>query len=82
MGWSAFGKQNLVMNNNLPLSLQRKVYNHCILPVITYGSETWRLTKELERKLEKCTKGNGKKNAGYNMERQEAIIMDEGTDEG
>ncbi len=51
MGWSAFGKQNLVMNSNLPLSLKKKVYNQCILPVLTYGAETWPLTKELERKL-------------------------------
>ncbi len=51
MGWSAFGKQNLVLNNNLPIFLKRKVYFQCILPVLTYGSETLRLTKELERKL-------------------------------
>ncbi len=51
MGWSAFGRQNHVMNCNLPLSLKRKVYNHCILPVLMYGSETWRLTNGLERKL-------------------------------
>ncbi len=75
MGWSAFGKQNLVMNMNLPLSLKRKVYNQCILPVLTYGSETWRLTKELERKLRSAKRGR-EKNAGYNMERQETSIMD------
>ncbi len=57
MGWSAFGKQNLAMNSNLPLSLKRKVYNHCILPVLTYGSETWRLTKELEMKLRSEQRG-------------------------
>ncbi len=51
MGWSAFGKQNLVINSTLPLSLKRKVYNQCILPVLPYGSETWRLTKKLERRL-------------------------------
>ncbi len=57
MGWSAFGKQNLIMNSNLPLSLKRKVYNQCILPVLTYGSETWRVTKELERKLRSPQRG-------------------------
>ncbi len=51
MGWSAFGKKNLVINSNLPLSLKRNVYNQCVLPLITYGSQTWRLTKELKRKL-------------------------------
>ncbi len=57
LGWSAFGKQNLVMNSNLPISLKRKVYNQCILPVLKYGSETWRLTKELERKLRSAKRG-------------------------
>ncbi len=48
--WTAFGKQGDIMNSNLPLSLKKKVYNQCILPVLTYGSETWHLTKEEERK--------------------------------
>ncbi len=63
MGWSAFGKQSIVMNSKLPLSLKRKVYYQCILPVLTYGSETWGLTKELERK-QKCTEGNGERMLG------------------
>ncbi len=57
MGWSAFGKQNLVMDSNLPLSLKRKGYNQCILPVLTYGSETWRLSKELKKKLRSAQRG-------------------------
>ncbi len=57
MGWSAFGKQNLIMNSNLPLSLKREVYNQCILPVLTYESETWRLTKELQIKLRSAQRG-------------------------
>ncbi len=57
VGWSAFGKENLVMNSNLPLSRKRKVYNQCIRPFLTYGSETWRLTKESERKLRRAQRG-------------------------
>ena len=57
MGWSAFGKQSSVMKSNLPISLKRKVYNQCILPVLTYGSETWSLTKVLERKLQSAQRG-------------------------
>ncbi len=57
MGWSAFGKQSLVMNSNLPFSLKRKIYNHCILLILTNGPETWHLTKELERKLRSAQRG-------------------------
>ena len=57
MGWSAFGKQSSIMKSRLPLSLKRKVYNQCILPVLTYGSETWSITKNLERKLRSAQRG-------------------------
>ena len=50
MGWSAFGRQHNVWESNLTLSLKRKVYNQCILPVLTYGSETWNRMKALEWK--------------------------------
>ncbi len=74
---------SLVMNSNLPLSLKRKVYNQCVLPVLTYGSESWRLTKKqgVERKLGNAH-WNGEKNTGHNMERQEANMMDQGRDKG
>ena len=51
LGWAAFNKYGDFMKSKLPLCLKRKVYNQCILPVITYGSETWCLTQRLERKL-------------------------------
>ena len=57
MGWSAFGKLNSIMNSKLPLSLKRKVYNQCVLPVLIYGSETWSITKGLERKLRSAQRG-------------------------
>ncbi len=67
MRWSALGKQNLVMNSNLPLSLKRKIYKQCILPVLTYGLETWRLTKELERKLRSAQRGMERSMLGTNF---------------
>ena len=33
------------------MCLKRKVYNGCILPAMTYGCETWKLTKSSENKL-------------------------------
>ncbi len=64
MGWSAFFKHGAIMSTSLPLFLKRKLYNHCILPVLTYGSETWCLTKDLERKLRRTQRGRERKMLG------------------
>ena len=42
--WQAFDRANSVLPSKLPISLKRKVCNQRILPVMTYGSETWNLT--------------------------------------
>ena len=34
------------------MSLKRKVFNQCVLPAMTYGCQTWSLTKALVKKLE------------------------------
>ncbi len=57
VGWSAFGKLYDIMTGSLPLYLKGKVYNHCVLPILTYGLETWHLTKEQERKLRSAQRG-------------------------
>jgi len=50
-GWGAFGKLNEVMQSNMPLCLKRKVFNQCVLPAMTYGSETWSMTQKMEQRL-------------------------------
>ncbi len=80
MGWSAFGKQSFLMNRNLPLSLKRKFCNQCIIPVLTYGSESWRLTKKLERKLRTAQRGMVRRMLGITW-REKTSIVDQGTDE-
>lgn len=49
--WAAFGRNSDILNSKLPLSLKKLVYNQRVLPVMTYGAETWGLTKRFERKL-------------------------------
>ena len=51
IGWKAFYKNKDIMKSTLPICLKRKVYNECIIPAMTYGCETWKLTKALENKL-------------------------------
>lgn len=67
MGWSAFGKHYDIMSSRLPLSLKRLVFNQCVLPVLTYGAETWGLTKLLERKLRSAQRAMERKMVGVTL---------------
>ena len=52
-GRSVFGKnREIFLDRHLPMSLKRKVFNQCVLPAITYGCQTWFLTKALVKTLE------------------------------
>ena len=52
LGWQTFGRSSWIFKDKkIPLTLKRKVYNQCILPTVTYGSETWNLTTKQTIKL-------------------------------
>ena len=51
LGWAAFGKLRDIFSSRIPQCLKTRVFNQCVLPVITYGSETWSLTAGLLEKL-------------------------------
>ena len=50
--WQAFGKASSIFKNRkIPIVLKRRVYDQCVLPTLTYGAETWNLTKKLSLKI-------------------------------
>ncbi|CAK1589840.1 unnamed protein product [Parnassius mnemosyne] len=49
-GWAAFGKLRHIFSSGIPQNLKMKLYE-CVLPVMTYGSETWSFTAGRMRKL-------------------------------
>ena len=51
-GWTVYAKHQNIFKSNFPICLKRKVCNSCVLPAMTYGAETWSLTKHVEKKLE------------------------------
>ena len=51
LSWAAFGKLRHIFKNKINNSLKRKVFDACVLPVLTYGAETLTLTKASENKL-------------------------------
>ena len=52
MGWQAFSRHSAILKDKrMPLCLKRQVYNKCVLPVVTYGVQTWNLSKKTLLKL-------------------------------
>lgn len=50
--WAAFGRLNYILKNvKIPQHLRSKVFDSCILPVLTYGAQTWTMTKRNIDKL-------------------------------
>ena len=50
-----FRKKNqriFFLNRHLPINLEGKVFNYCVLPAMTYGCQTRSLTKAFVKKLE------------------------------
>src|ERR1700744_6356930 len=51
LGWAAFGTLRTIFKSKMNNSLKRKVFDSCVLPVLTYGAETLTLTKASSNKL-------------------------------
>lgn len=55
LAWAAFGRLSYILREmRIPINLKRKVYDTCILPVVTYGLETATLTGGSARRLRVC----------------------------
>lgn len=53
--WKRYWSLKEVMKNKeISIHIKKKLYNTCILPVLTYGCQTWSLTKNQIKKLEVC----------------------------
>ena len=53
VGWKTFKDNKIIPKSNIPNSVKKKLYAQCtcMLPATTYASETWKITKALERRL-------------------------------
>ena len=51
-GWRRFGQYSIFLKERkIPNTLKRRIMDTVILPSLTYGAETWALTKHQSRKL-------------------------------
>lgn len=54
-GWRKYWSLKEIMKSkDLSMTIKRRTFNNCILPCITYGSETWSLNQNHREKLRKC----------------------------
>lgn len=55
LAWKRFWSLKEIMKNpQVQLKAKSKIFNSCILPVMTYGCQTWSLTNYNIRKLKTC----------------------------
>ena len=52
--WKTFWSLKEHMKGKLPIALKRKLIDMCILPVLTYGAQSWSLTEQQKSKLKIC----------------------------
>ena len=51
-GWKRFGQySNFLKDHKMPMCLKKKIMDTVILPAMTYGAETWSVTKHQKEKL-------------------------------
>jgi hypothetical protein len=68
-GWSCFGRhREILQDRNIPISLKRKVFKQCIIPTITYGCQTWTLTKQINQKLRTTQRAMERKMLGIKLQ--------------
>ena len=51
LGWKKFWSLKYILKGKFSIRNKREILNSCVFPAITYGSQTWTLTKRLENKL-------------------------------
>lgn len=46
--------KEIMKNRETKICIKRKLFNTCILPILTYGCQTWAMTKSQNKRLETC----------------------------
>ena len=65
LGWQAYGRHSSILKSKMSVELKKTIYDQCILPVITYGCETWTLNEFIVRKLIVSQRGMERSMLGY-----------------
>lgn len=51
LAWKKFWSLKVILKGAFSLKAKSDIFNACVLPTLTYGSETWTLTKKIIQKI-------------------------------
>ena len=54
IAWRSYWSMRDLMKGELFIALKRKLMDVCILPILTYGAQTWSLTNRQKTALAVC----------------------------
>ncbi|CAK1587710.1 unnamed protein product [Parnassius mnemosyne] len=57
IAWNKYWSLKEVFKSNMSIKLKTKTMDSCILPSLTYGCQTWKITKKIKNKISSCQKG-------------------------
>jgi len=67
-GWGKFWSlKKACKNNKLKLKSKIKILESCVMPVLSYGAQTWSLTKEQTKNLQNTQRAMEKKILGIKL---------------
>lgn len=67
LAWAAYSKLEFAFRMNFTAVQKARIYDQCILPVLTYGAETWVFTKEILQKLQVAQRAVERKLVGVTL---------------
>ncbi len=51
LAWSKFWSLGFILKNNFPIAYKSHIFNSRVVPALTYGYQTWSITKKLRKKF-------------------------------
>ena len=67
LGWAAYSRLSFVFQMKLSVQQKAQIFDQCILPVLTYGAETWVMTREILHKLQVAQRAIERKMVGVTL---------------
>nr|XP_034833605.1 uncharacterized protein LOC117990222 [Maniola hyperantus] len=55
--WNKYWSLKEIFKSNMPTHVKTRIMNSCLLPVLTYGCQTWKYTTKIKHKITTCQRG-------------------------